>query len=674
MPTILAMRSRLPRRVGALAGLIVLFAMTMPCAAADPTAGGAVLEAPTLSLADLGSDASLSFYGDTSSATVSVPVPTGLVPATLTATVELPFAMRYGLLTVTQDDRIISKVGLPLADAAPVVIPLDGAQVVDKALTVTLTLTALPGADFCLDQLNPVQLDRLSVSYTGAEVAPTTVAEFLPPVLHKLTIAVPSKPTEAESDAVVQLATALVARYRSQAPQVSVVALPDGANTLSEPSLPMERQLVVKEGPDPGLALTETTGVPSLMISGPPNQLTNQARLLTDSSLSMAVSPKVVAGELHPTTWLPGDSTTLAQLNQPAPTATGIAPQVGIALDQTRFGHPTQGFRVHLMGSYTPVPAAFGAQLTASVGGEVIDTWSTEGNGAIDRWIDVPDRLARRYTSLVVAVNTSGNTGRCGEFRPITLRIAGSTVVESTPAQPPIPPGFGSLPQALMPHVQVGLDATNFADTVRAVQVAVGLQRLSVVPLSTTVTSVDKALGSTDPAIIVSPDGWSDTSITLPVSANDRTLTLAGFNPGDQPTTLTLDPAVRFGSLQTVFTGKRSLLIATSNGAANKLDDLLRWLDDDPQRWSQLSGSAVVAVTGQEPASVPGRTPASVYGPPGSTATQANPTDAGHSATGWWIAGGVLAALAAGAVAIRLRARRSQSHTTGSGRHGNGHP
>ena len=35
----------------------------------------------------------------------------------------------------------------------------------------------------------------------------------------------------------------------------------------------------------------------------------------------------------------------------------GVAPQVDIALDQTRFGHPTQGFRVHVMGTYTPIPA-----------------------------------------------------------------------------------------------------------------------------------------------------------------------------------------------------------------------------------------------------------------------------------------------------------------------------
>ena len=115
---------------------------------------------------------------------------------------------------------------MPLTDLAPLVIPLEGAQVVDKSVTLTLALTVLPDDGFCLDQLNPVEFANGSVRYAGTEVAPKTVAEFLPPILRKLTIAVPSPPSKAESDAAVQLATSLVSRYRSQAPQVVLVRLP----------------------------------------------------------------------------------------------------------------------------------------------------------------------------------------------------------------------------------------------------------------------------------------------------------------------------------------------------------------------------------------------------------------------------------------------------------------
>lgn len=661
------MRWRLLRRFGALLGVTAMLVLAAPYAAAED---GALLEAPTLSLADLGSDATLSFYKDISTTSLSFPVPDGLVPVTLNTTLDFPFRLRSGILTLTQGDRIINRLGLPLADLAPFVIPLDGVEVVNGSVTVDLKLAVLPEDDFCLDDLNAVNLIDGSVTYAGTEFAPTTVADFLPPFLRKLTIALPSQPSQAESDAAVQLATALAGRYRSQAPEIVLIPLADGATTIGARSLPMERQIVIKEGPEEGLSLMGDAGVPELLISGAPDKLKNQSRMLTDPSLGMAVSRRAIASKLHPRPWLPGDSATLAQLSQPGLSATGPAPRVSIALDQTRFGHPTQGFRVHLTGSYTPVPAAFGAQLTASVNGEVIDTWATDSGGAIDRWLDIPDRLVFRYTSLDVMVDTSGDTGRCGEFRPTTLRIAGSTVVESSPAKPPIPQGFGSLPQALMPQMQVGIGENSFADTVRAAQITMGLQKLSAVPLQTTVTTLSHAIDSNDPAILISPDGWADESITLPVSADNQIITLAGSNPDEPATTLDLKPEVRFGSLQAVFDGQRSLLIATSNGAPNQLDELLRSLDGDSLQWSQLRGSAVVKAAGSQPTLIQGRTPASVYGPPGSTAMQEDSN--GRSVLIWAVAAGVGAAVAIGAIVIRRRAKQSPPETGELGRHSDG--
>ena len=118
-----------------------------------------------------------------------------------------------------------------------------------------------------------------------------------------------------------------------------------------------------------------------------------------------------------------------------------------------------QGVRVHLIGVLHAVPNTIGGQLVATIDGETIDRWPAEANGIVDRWIDVPDRLLHRFTSLAVQVNISGNTGRCGEFQPITLTIDGESVVQSSPAKPPVPQGFQSLPQALMPRVQVGIGA-----------------------------------------------------------------------------------------------------------------------------------------------------------------------------------------------------------------------
>ena len=54
----------------------------------------------------------LSFYGETNDIGCLFRCRPGS-PAAINATVELPFPMRVGVMTVMQDDRLISRVGLP---------------------------------------------------------------------------------------------------------------------------------------------------------------------------------------------------------------------------------------------------------------------------------------------------------------------------------------------------------------------------------------------------------------------------------------------------------------------------------------------------------------------------------------------------------------------------------
>lgn len=327
----------------------------VPYAGAEPTNGGALLDSPTISLADLGSSTMVTFKGDrqTTTASVSFPVPVGLVPVALTATLKLPTPARFGSITVTQDDRFISRIGVGPSDVGPVNIPLVGTQVFGNFVGLTLTSTIIPVDGYCFDALNPVQILDGSVKFAGRETAPTSVAAFMPPVLRKLTVALPPKPSTAESDAAVQLIAAVQAKYGGSRRTYAVIPLGDGATALP-PAAPLERQIVIKEGPDKGLSLQGNMGVPALLISGPADELKNQTRLLTDDSLNLAQTPKAVAGPLETRQKIVGDHTTLKELGMGEFTSIGLWPEVGIDLEQTKFGHPLQGVRVHLIGSYTP--------------------------------------------------------------------------------------------------------------------------------------------------------------------------------------------------------------------------------------------------------------------------------------------------------------------------------
>lgn len=634
-------------RVPAIIGVLLALTVATPWPAQSAPGDGAAVDAPTLTLAELGTAAPLAFYGQSGTAILTFPVPPGLVPATFNATVEVPVFARSAVVIISQDERTIARVDVPPTDRPPIVIPLAGLEVDDNAVTVTVRSYLVPLDGYCLDPTNPLRLVGGTVSFTGRERIPTVVADFLPPVLRKLTIGVPRSPSQAESDAAVRLATTVVAHYGDQNTEVAVAGLADNEALPATPSAPLERQIVIKEGPDRGLSLQGGPGVPVLLISGSSAELADQTRLLSSDVLRVAVSSKAVVGPIKSTAQLPGNATTLRELGQPGVTAVALAPQLAIGLDQTRLGRSARDIRVHLVGAYTPVPDNIGAQLVALAGGETIDRWSADANGRIDRWVAIPDRLLQRYTNLNVAVNISGNTGRCSEFQPITLTIDGDSVVQSGPAKPPIPAGFQSMPQAMMPRVQIGIGEDGFADTVRAVSIMTGLQRLSALPIDTALMGLQQALDSRNPAMLIAAGGWDRRDVTLPVSTGDGDLTVDGVGDDGEATTLSLTPAVRFGSLQTVFDGERSLLIATSNGAAGQLDELLRWLNDDPQRWSSLDGAAVIAAPGRDPVTVPTAV---------EPAMAAVGSDDGKWV--WWLGAGLIAVAGTGAVLILLRARR----------------
>lgn len=583
-----------------LAVLVSVALIASPSAGGQPDTEPQPPAGPVLALSALGRPGPLQFYGVRATVPLNIAVPPGMEPLALNAVVQLPVNVASGTVVVAQGDRQIARIDLP-PDGGTVAIPLAGAVVRDGLANVTLSTTLLPVDGYCPDPRSALRLADPSVTFGGAEQQPTTVADFLPPVLRQLTIYVDGGPSLAVSDAAIRLATAVAAAYTAQIPDVRVLALPPGQTGPTEAPAPFSRSVVIRESDQSGVSVIDSGGAPALLVMGSAETLGNQSRLITSSVNRLAMSSKVVVGPLNNTSQPLGDETTLRRLGQSAVTTTGMSPQVTIAVDQTRLGRSAHAVRLHLSGSYTPLPATVAGQLVASIGDQVIDRWAADGQGGIDRWVDVPDRMLTRYTDVALELDIDGNTGRCFEFEPPTLTIDGNSVVQSRPADPPIPGGFQSLPQALMPRTMVGV-GEGFDDLRRALAIMVGLQRLSASPLDTVVKPLADAIGDAAPAVLVSPSGWTDDRLVLPIrSGAAGELAVGQAEKPDDTTTLTMDPAMAYGSLQAVHSGNRSVLVATSNNAPEQLDALLDWLAADPQRWAGLSGSALIAAAGQEP-------------------------------------------------------------------------
>ena len=628
-----------------------------PGAAAAPVIDPAG-DSATISLANLGSSDTIWFgtRRDTTTSTISFNVPRGLTPTALNATLELPISLKAGYLAVTQNGKTIHRQQLPKEDGAALVIPLTGAEVFNDWTSITLTVTALPDAadQFCWHPAAPIRLVKGSITFTGAMAPPGTVADFLPSSPSRITIGIPMKPSQAETAAAIQLAAAMTANYGWKKTEISVIPITGGVETFP-PAVPLERQIWLKEAPDKGLTLIPRPGGPALYISGPGEELTNQTRLLTDPQLAFAVSSKAIAEDLTPTPVPLLTTATLEKLKQRVNDSEEARPQVQIKIDQTVFGQSLAGVRVHVLGSYTPLAANFSGDFTAEIGNEVLDRWPANAEGTIDRWVDIPNHSLGRVTQLTIAAHTMGDPGHCNDYLNMTLRIDPSTEIVAQRASPPIPPGFRSFPQTLMPTVVVGLEPGSAPDTVRAARIVGGLQRGSTVPLNIEVSNVQDALASGKSAVLISPNGWTDQTFALPFNADLGHITIEGLDPGGNPAKLTLDPPVKFGSLQTVFDGQRSLLVATSNGAPAQLDELLRWLDAVPNRWTDLDGRAILSVPFNAPLTVPNRRGDLPDDEQGVEKSGLLP-----SGWPWLVASAIAAAALVGAVLIMIRSRKQR--------------
>ncbi|MGP4056119.1 hypothetical protein ACTWP6_15060 [Mycobacterium sp. 4D054] len=233
-----------------LTAICPIILLTSPMANAQPPGDPGVSSESTLPLVQLGGRPHLAFYGIQGTQTVTFPVSQGLEPVALNAFTQLPVNVRTATVTAVQDGRTIGRVDVAPGAPAPIAIPLDRADVVDNAVTVTLRTYLLPMEGYCLDPTNALELSDPSVTFAGAEQTPSTVADFLTPVLRQLTIFVDEQPSPSESDAVVQLATAVASRYGAQNPTVTVAPLANGQTGPTEPSGPLARHVVVAEGDD----------------------------------------------------------------------------------------------------------------------------------------------------------------------------------------------------------------------------------------------------------------------------------------------------------------------------------------------------------------------------------------------------------------------------------------
>ncbi|MFT4087513.1 MAG: hypothetical protein QM658_10230 [Gordonia sp. (in: high G+C Gram-positive bacteria)] len=544
-----------------------------------------------------GASSTLTLPGQSTSQSLTVAVPDGTTPTALTGIVALPSYVTSGTIDVWQQDRLLSRTAVPTAPNAPITLGLGGVAVDRQKRAVDLTLRTQFRVDgYCT--YNPDESFRITgaqARYSGQPTAPTAVADFLPPILTALTVYIPSDVRPDEGAAAVRLAAAAVAHYGTAPLRVQARALPRSALTPPRDDDPLHRQIVIADDLPDGYRLTD--GGRYLTVGGP--DLAGRAGFLTSDLAELAAGSAAVPGPDVPAPQLPRDVSTLAGLGVGDQQVTaGGWPSLTIGIDQTRLGRPSKDVRIQLRGTYTPPPAGVGGQVVVTAGDTVVASWAADAQGTFDRWVDVPNNVLARFTTLRVTVQRGDLRAGCGDGYLSTLSLSSNGEVQSSAADPPAPPGFGSVPQSLMPRTQLAWTRGDAADVSRAVSLAAGMQRLSSVPLGLDVVG-KSSLDPNLPAILIAADGTGLSGLTLPVSAKPRgAVEVTGL---DKQPAVTNIPNVAFGSLQVVRRDGQTVLVATSTAAPDLLDDALAWLDDDPDRWSSLTGTALLQARGRTP-------------------------------------------------------------------------
>lgn len=581
---------RASRAFGPTAALFLVVVLSVPA----PVGARTVIDAVPLGISD-----ETSFHDRTDEVAFPIPVPKGLTPRTLSSTVQIPVDMARGHLEAWSGDLLLTRIPLDgREEFVPVEIPLERARIRDGLADVTLRTVLTPSELGCPDWTErSLQLRDSEVAFDGESEAPRVLADFIPPVLERLEIFLPSEPSEAEAEAAAELATTAAARFGRRGLEVEVLPV-DGprARTAS----PFTRRVEMREDSVSRIALVDAT-VPTVEIQGDARTLAVQARSVSTKLRTLAVTDAVTAG--IPLS-APRALITEASLDQLGIGTVGVR-GVGtvtaeFGLDQTRLAAVAGEVTLELSGMYSPPPAGRSGLIVVTTGRTVLDSWVADQSGMIDRTVTIPAGVLGRYSDVSVELQTAGEAAACGLAQPLSLQIRGDSRVKIGEPSSAAPRGFESLPQALMPRVQVAVGSRSLPDVARAVRILSALQSLSVGPLRPEWVTVDELLNSETPGILLTSHA-APVDVPLPLElTGGRSLEVAGAGDAE-PTTLRFYEDIDFASLQVVEDGGRALMVASSTSGSAELDRTLDWLDVDRDRWSELSGNVLFTAPGREP-------------------------------------------------------------------------
>lgn len=626
-------------------------AHAQPDAAADPPAAANLrLDWPALGLNPevfLGVDSSMNF---------TIPVAPGLTPSRLQGMIHAPMNIAAGFLEINDGDgRFLGAVELPPGASAQAVTPFDvdisAARVQSSSIDVSLTVRVRDnGGEFC-GPLQQLTLSDMATVFTGTESPATTIANFFPPVLEKVTIYTPANADAAEQQSALLLVTTLARLYKPQPVVITVVAQPRGA--VPPPAGQLARSVVVESGDAVGLTV-ERPGSPDafLRMSGSGDELSAQASLLVNQLQSLAQTPASRIDQAGSEEQLSGDTLTFSQLKLTGKTDVLRTGTLAIGVDRASLGAGrVDSVQVHLLADYTPVPKDDAASVVIRSKGVVVYRTVLDSTGVLDATFDLERPAFGQGINLDFALTYTPHEA-CGPLMaPINFQVDPRSTFTMERGGPPLN-GFGAFPSEFNPSFMVALDGSGPNQLSYAARVVAAIASLTNAQLTPQVVDFKTAADADTGALIVANSKAIEQTTLNPPVGGDGIAVDVGL-----PTELRANIDDGLASIQ-AFADQprnRSVVLVTTTASWSLVDPLFNYIDGLDGGWSALSGDVLAAGAARVPTNVSIRDTGDTFEPPSAPALP-------KSLDQWIpIAVGVAVVVAIAVVAAILWARRRRN-------------
>jgi hypothetical protein len=585
------------RLMALLLALLLAAALGVPQAAhadplnSDPAMGGEVV----LPWTALGLAGDMTLVGANTNQDFTIPVPSGFSIVRLRGLIHAPIDFGAGFVEIV-DSRgaLLATIDLPAVAPNQAVVPFDvdvsaalaGARGV--ALSFTVREAPRPSQERC-GLGERVAITDLTAIFAGVEPAPTTISNFFPPVLQRVTIYTPTDAEDAEKQGVLTLASAIARMYRPQSTAVTVVN--QGRGATPPPAAQFSRAIVIERG-DAGIEVVNPDRPDVfLKLTGRGDQLADQASLVVNQlqSLAQVSNARVEAAGsgFRPD----ADEMSFGELKLTGESSVLRTAKFTVGVDRSTMGARVDGLQVHLLATHTPVSSADSASLMVSVNGQAVYTTALRDGGRVDAVFDVPGEFLKQRVNFDFDLTFSPRQLCSPTIAPMTFELDPSSTLTLRRGGQPLG-GFGAVPSELSTEFLVALDGSGPSQLDYASRVVADIARQTDAPLMPRVVNVKDAADATTGALIVANAATlRSTSMRPPIGGESSDVQVALRDE------LRVDIDRGIGSIQ-VFADRprdRTVVLVTSSGAWSLVEPVLSHVDQLPNGWSSVDGDVLAA-------------------------------------------------------------------------------